>query len=398
MADDEIARHEEGTGADLALSRRITTPNTPSPRVHLLSNGEYTVMVTPAGSGFSTCRDLDVTHWREDPTLEGGGQFFYIRDITRGKLWSAAFQPVRTTADAFEAVFSTDKAEFRRVDGDIETHLDVVVSPEKKVEVRRLTLSNRGHQVVDLEVTSFAEIVLCPRAADLAHPVFQKLFLETESIPNRAALLCRRRPRAANQKPVWAIQVLATDQAGTDPPEFETDRARFIGRRRTVADPAALDKGAKLSGTVGPVLDPVFSFRHRVHLEPGTAAVLAFSTGVADKHEDALALVDEFHSLHAVTRTFELAWAHARVEMRHLNLQPEDLHVYQRLAGYIVYPSPTLRAPGALIARNTLNQTALWRLGISGDLPIVVVRINNPEELPLAQQLLRAHTYWRWRV
>src|SRR5262249_11991324 len=154
------------------------------------------------------------------------------------------------------------------------------------------------------------EVVLGPHAADLAHPAFHKLFLETEWLPATKALLCRRRPRAADQKPVWAVHVLAADNGAVGPPQFETDRLKFLGRRRGPDRPAALDPGADLSGTTGPVLDPVFSLRQRLWLEPGTAGVVALATAFAASRDEALALADEFHSMHAVTRAFELAYAH----------------------------------------------------------------------------------------
>ena len=104
------------------------------------------------------------------------------------------------------------------------------------------------------------------------------------------------------------------------PIEYETDRARFLGRGRTPADPAALDPGATLSGTTGPVLDPIFSLRRRVRLEPGASAVVAFTTAVADSRDEALALADQYHDRGAVARAFELAWAHSQVEHRHREL------------------------------------------------------------------------------
>jgi cyclic beta-1,2-glucan synthetase len=391
----EDTPRSDSTMGDYAMSRRITTPHSPGPRAHLLSGGEYTVMVTAAGGGFSNCRGLAVTRWREDRTLDAAGQFFYIRDLRSGQFWSAAYQPVRTEPDQYEAIFSVDKAEYRRTDGTIETHLEIAVSPEKRVETRRLTLTNHGAQPRDLDVTSYAEIVLGPRSADLAHQAFQKLFLETEWLPRQSALLCRRRPRSSEESPIWAVHVLALDRGEVDPPQFETDRARFLGRRRNAACPAALDRGASLSGTVGSVLDPVFSLRQRIRLEPGTSAVVTFSTAVALNRDEALALADEFHAYHSVIRAFELAWAQCRVELRHQNLAAEDVYLFQRLAGHLLFAGPALRADAAILAANKEGQSGLWRLGISGDNPIAVVRVGDGQNLTVAKLLLGAHSFWR---
>ncbi|HEV3025068.1 MAG TPA: glucoamylase family protein, partial [Pirellulales bacterium] len=379
------------------LSRRLTTAATPTPRTNLLSNGRYTVMVTNAGSGFSTCDGLDVTRWREDRTRDHWGQFFYIRELRGGLTWSAGWQPLGRTPDHYEVGFYADKADIRRRDSGIETHLEITVSPEKNVEVRQLTLTNNHLRPCELEVTSYAEVVLNPRSADLAHPAFGNLFVETEWLPASSALLCRRRPRSSEQKPVWAFHVLALDGTPIGPPQYETDRMRFLGRNRTPANPQALDSYVQLSGATGAVLDPIFSIRRRVRLEPGGTARLAFSTGVAEDREEALALADRYHDLHAAVRSFELAWARAQVELRHLQVSAEELHAYQRLATQLIYAGSALRAPAGVLAANRLGQSALWRHGISGDRPIVVVRIGETEQLELVRQLLLAHSYWRMK-
>jgi cyclic beta-1,2-glucan synthetase len=378
----------------LPVSRRLTTPHTPRPRIHLLSNGRYSVMVTNAAAGSSTCRDLDVTRWREDRTRDCWGQFCYIRDLRSGLIWSAGHQPLCRAADAYEVIYSADKAEFRRLDAGVETHWEIAVSPENNAEVRRLTLTNHNPRPHDLELTSYAEVALGPHRADLAHPAFAKLFLETEFVAAQSALFCRRRPRAEDQKPIWAVHVMAVDGLRLGDLQYETDRARFLGRGRTPANPAALEPGAVLSGTTGAVLDPIFSLRRRVRVLPGASVTVAFTTAVADSREEALALADQYHDIHGVTRALELAWAHSQVELRHLHLSAEEAHLYQRLAGHVVFAGRVLRSASALSA-NRQGQPGLWRHGISGDKPIVLARITEGTELPLVRQLLLAHTYWR---
>ncbi len=382
------------------LSRRITTPHTPMPRTHLLSNGRYHVLLTNSGSGWSTCRGIDVTRWREDATRDQWGQFCYIRDLESGQVWSAGFQPIGSDAEEFEAVFSTDRATFRRVDSGIETRLEITVSPEQLAEVRRVTITNRDTKARRLDLTSYAEVALADRAADRAHPAFSKLFLETEWIPGPGALLCRRRPRSSHQAPIWAVHVAACDRSGTGAEfepvtEHETDRARFLGRGRTPSDPAALDRGAALSGTTGPVLDPIFSLRQAVRLEPGATAVLAFMTAVADSREEALTLADQYSSPSAATRAFELAWAHLQLEHRHRGLSPQDAHLFQRLGASVIYTHPALRASRATIAANRLGQSGLWKHGISGDLPIVLAFVGKAGDQAFMRQLLNAHAYLR---
>jgi len=377
------------------MSRRITTPYTVQPRTHLLSSGQYTVMVTNAGGSRATWRGLDVSRWREDRTRDDWGQFCYIRDLHTGIVWSAGHQPVCRDADDFEVVYSTDKAEFRRVDGAIETHLEVTASPESHAEVRRLTLTNHDSRPHELELTSYLEVVLSPHAADMAHPAFNKLFLETEVALGGAALLCRRRPRAHDQRPIWGVHVLAVDGPLVGALQFETDRVRFLGRGRTTAAPAALDPGAALSGTTGAVLDPIFSLRCRVRVEGETSVMVAFTTAAGDTREEVMALADRYHDMLGATRAFELAWAHSQVELRQLHMSAQEAHLCQRLAAHVIYAGPAMRAPQDVLKANEQGQPALWRYGISGDNPIVLVRVSAAAHLALAQQMLAAHNYWR---
>ena len=246
----------------------------------------------------------------------------------------------------------------------------MAVSPEEDVEVRRLTLTNLGATVREVEVTSAVEIVLARPEDDVAHPVFAKLFLETEAIPQNAALLCARRPRTAGETPLWAVHVLAVAGRRQGSLEWETDRARFLGRGRDASDPIALD-GRALSGTTGTVLDPILSLRQRVRLAPGAIARLVFTTGVTESREAALALAQKHHDPSAAVRAFALARTHARVAVRHLGLAPEDTRLFERLASCVLGSDRTLAPPSADHEANTLDASALWRHGISGDLPIL---------------------------
>ena len=376
------------------MIRRIGSPSTPSPRTHLLSNGRYAVMLTNSGAGYSNAGDIEVTRWREDGTRDSWGQFLYIRDLASGVVWSAGHQPTRRPADDYEVVFSADKASFRRRDEGIETKTEVAVSPEGAAEFRRVTLTNFGTTARELDVTSYVEVVLGPRGADLAHPAFNKLFLETEWLAQSGALLCRRRPRSDDQQPVWALHVSAAD-AGAGAPEYETDRTKFIGRGRTPASPAALDPGASLSGTVGAVLDPILSLRRRVRLEPGGSIMIAFTTAVARDRDEAIRLAAQHREPGGVARAFDLAWAHSQVEHRHRRWSPGEAVLYQRLSAHLINAGPAQRSAPEAIAANTLGQPGLWRAGVSGDRPIALVGLDEPEELTLAAQTLDAHAYLR---
>jgi len=377
------------------VSRRITTALTAAPHTHLLSNGEYTVMLTNSGGGYSTCRGLAISRWRSDITRDNWGQFIYLRDAATGRLWSAGYQPVAANPDDYEVTFSMDKAEIRRLDGSIETHLEVNVSPENNSEIRQVTLRNHGSEPAVIELTSYVEIALASASADLSHPAFSKLFVETEYVPEHRAILARRRPRDAAQQSLWAVHVVAMPAMDAPEVEFETDRALFLGRGRGPANPAALDTGARLSGTTGAVLDPIFSLRHKLQIAPGESAAIAFITAFADTRDQAVSLADQHHDPRVIQRTFELAWANSRVELARLKGSPASVQVYQRLASAVMFSDAAWRAPSDVLKSNRLGQSSLWRHGVSGDDPILLLRVSEPDQKGLVRELLFAHEFWR---
>ncbi|MCM3874850.1 MAG: carbohydrate-binding protein, partial [Thermoanaerobaculia bacterium] len=374
--------------------RRLRSPHTPYPRSQILSNGAYVAIVTNAGGGASFCRDRAVTRWREDPTLDPGSQFVYLRDVHSGAVWSAAYQPVGEEPESYLVELLPEKAVIQRRDHGIETRLEVAVSPEDDAEVRRVSVTNHSDRPREIELTSYVEIALGSISEDVAHPAFGKLFIETEWVQESTALLARRRQRSAHDPAFFAFHVLSIDGRMQAPVEWETDRMRFLGRGRGPDDPVALD-GRALSGTTGAVLDPILSLRTRLRLAPGAFARLSLTTGVAADETAARALAQKYHDPGVAARTFALAYTHAQVSLRHLGISPEEAQLFERLGSRVFFSDASLRAEGDLLERSTLGQAALWGHGISGDLPIVLVRVTEPDDLPLVRHVLMAQELWR---
>jgi cyclic beta-1,2-glucan synthetase len=374
--------------------RRLRSPHTPWPSAQILSNGAYVSIVTNAGGGASFHRDHAVTRWREDRTRDPGSQFVYLRDVHTGAVWSAAWQPVAAEPDSYLVEFLPEKAVFLRRDGDVETRLEVAVSPEDDAEVRRVSVTNRGDRPREIELTSYVEVAPGTRAEETAHPAFGKLFVETEWLPESTALVASRRPRASDEPAQIAFHVLSIDGRPQAQVEFETDRMRFLGRGRGPDDPLALD-GRALSGTTGAVLDPILSLRTRVRLSPGAFARLSFTTGVAADGTAAAALAQKYHDPGVAARTFALAYTNAQVALRHLGVSVEEAQLFERLGSRVFFSDGSLRADAETLARSTLGQSGLWGHGISGDLPIVLVRVRETDDLELVRQVLKAHELWR---
>ena len=382
---------------ELPRIRRLHSPHDSAPETHLLSNGQYAVMLTAAGSGFSRWRDLGITRWREDPTRDDWGAYIFLRDIRSGNVWSAGYQPSGVEPDSYDVRFSEDKAEFTRRDGTITTVLEIIVSPEDNAEVRRLSVSNAGNRARDIELTSYAELALAPPADDAAHPAFSKLFVQTEYDTKVGAILATRRRRSPDEPEIWAAHLAVVEGETVGKTEIETDRARFLDRGRDVRSPIAVLDGRPLSNTVGTVLDPIFAFRRRVRIHPGETVRIAFWTLAASSRADVLDLVDKHRDTNAFERAATLAWTQAQVQLRHLGIDVDEANLFQRLAGRVLYADPSMRPPSDIIRRGCSGPNALWTQGISGDLPIVLVQIHDIEDIAIVGQLLRAHEYLRMK-
>lgn len=375
--------------------RRLRTTRDATPQTHLLANARYAVMLTAAGSGYSRWLGQGITRWREDTTRDDTGTYIFLRDVTSGSVWSATYQPTGVEPDSYDVTFAEDRAEFHRSDGTITTTLQVLVSPEDDAEVRRLSISNIGEDVRDLDVTSYCELALAPPAADTAHPAFSKLFVQTEYVAKLGTLLATRRARSPGEPGIWAAHHVLVEGEVLRPQEFETDRARFLGRGREINEPIAVMDGRRLSNTVGTVLDPVFALRNRVRVPPGATVRLSFWTAAATSRAAVLDLYDKQHDANAHVRASTLAWTQAQVQLRHLGITAEEAALFQRLAGHILYTDASLRPSSDTIRRGSGGRTALWAQGISGDVPILLLRIHDNDDLGIVRQLLQAHEYWR---
>jgi cyclic beta-1,2-glucan synthetase len=378
-------------------TRYFSSPHSPTPRTQLLSNGRYAVMITAAGSGYSRCGDMAVTRWSEDATRDDTGSYVFLRDVASGQRWSAGFQPSGEQPARYDVSFAEDRAEFIRREGTITTRLEVIVSSEDDAEVRRVSITNDGARTREIEVTSYAEVVLAPGAADAAHPAFSNLSIETESVPKRDTLLATRRPRSHDDAEIWLAHVLAVEGEAIGDLEWETDRDRFIGRGRGLRNPRALTDGAPLSKTVGAVLDPIVSLRRRVRVRPGKTVRVVYSTLVGSSRAAVLDLAEKYHDVTTFERVATLAWTQAQVQLHHLGISTEEAHLFQMLGGSVLYVDRALRASADVIARRIEGVGALWAQGISGDLPIVLVEIDDADDIGIVRQLLRAHQYWRMK-
>jgi cyclic beta-1,2-glucan synthetase len=398
LAEDlELEESRTLSGEGESVMRVFTNPTPPAPEVHLLSNGRYHVVITSAGGGYSRWGALAITRWREDATCDSWGTFVYLRDQATGDFWSTAYHPTLRATKNYEAIFTQARAEFRHRHAGLEIHTGISVSPEDDVELRRLTLTNRSSVTRVIELTSYAEVVLALPAADEAHPAFSNLFVQTELVRESSALLCTRRARSAEEKQPWLLHLLVGQGGEQGEISCETDRFRFVGRGGTLVNPAAMQSLSSLSNTVGSVLDPIISLRRTVTLPPHETAIVDLVLGVAESREAALAQVAKYQSSRMSDRAFDLAWTHSQVTLRHLGATEGEAQLYGRLAGALIFADPARRASPGVLRNNRRGQSGLWSYGLSGDAPLVLLRISDPEKIEVVRQLIQAHSYWRMK-
>ena len=393
-------------------------PTTTTPQMHLLSNGRYTLFITHTGGGYSQWGDVALTRWRADTTCDDHGLWIYVSeadapDEGEPALWSATLQPTGVLPNNQEIQFHAHQAEFRRRDGEISVHLRVAVAADDDAEVRQVTLINHSDRPRRLQITSYGEVVLAPLSADRRHPAFNKLFIESEYHPEIHGLLFRRRPRSPQDEktPVYLVHQLVMESLepmesnpGVEP-TWESDRSNFLGRGGDSRRPVALttdysdhvEHSEGLSCSTGATLDPIMALQQMVTLPPHSTVRLAFVTLAASSYAHALALAHRYQSWPRICRTFDRAYAHSVVELQRLQLTTEQLQPIQALLSALWYPQATWRAEADTLSANQLGQSGLWPFAISGDYPILLLRIHGEDGIRLLREALQAHTWWRNR-
>ena len=384
----------------------FSTPHTTTPKTLLLSNGRYGLMITNSGAGYSQWGSQELTRWRSDPTCDSQGTFCYIHEADPDRLWSSTYHPVGGQVERYSVDFALDRAIFRRADNGLHTETEVIVSPEDDVEVRRITLVNHSKTTRRLNLTSYVELSMAPHNADRQHPAFNKLFIETEALPEQQVLLACRRPRSDNELPLYVAHCLTLDHSGNNNSnnshdsqtshentfQFETDRGRFIGRGRTLANPMGAVQ--ELGNSQGFVLDPMLGLRQNLILEPGQRAQVSLVLASAASREQVLLLMDKYSDPHATQRAMDFAWGSAQQQLQLLRIQPDEARRFQQLASHLLFPNQLLRPPAERLEENRKGQAGMWAYAISGDLPIALVTISEVRDLSLVRQLLQAHTFW----
>ncbi len=376
------------------IYRCFNTAKTEIPETQLLSNGNYSLMISNSGSGYSKKGETLLYRWREDVTLDNSGMFFYIKDLGSHKYWSACYEPCKKEGEDYKVIFSLDKAEFTRKDGETLTKTEIAISNEDNAEIRRISLTNHSHETKIIEVTSYCEITLSSLSSDIVHPAFSNLFIKTELIETPFCVLADRRPRVKDESNNLIMQTVAIDGEVVGNSQIETSRVEFVGRGRTLERPQIMETEAPLKNTVGAVIDPIISIRKRLKLKPGDTCRIAYTTAIGDSKEDLIELAKKYSEMNNIKRVFELSWTQAQVEMKYLGIKSSQANLYQLMASKILFMSTQLNEREEYIKNIKRGQSTFWPYGVSGDNPIVLLLIKKEADLDFVKQILSAHEYW----
>jgi cyclic beta-1,2-glucan synthetase len=378
-------------------TRLVLNPLVALPATNLMSNGHYSVMVTSTGTGYSRVHDVAVTRFAADPTEDRSGTFLFLTDLETGAWWSATAEPKRAAGEIAEALFRDDMATFVKSVGTLRSQVECIVVSEGNGEARRLTISNDGSADRQVEITSFAEIALASEASDAAHPAFSKMFVKTEIAEGGRVLHATRRKRSDDEQLLSLAHFVTGGQGVQRDFQAETDRRAFLGRGRSILDAAAFEKGARLSGQAGFVMDPVMAIRCKVRVPAGKKVTLTFWTVVGSERKEIDTFIGRCSHAESFQRQSMMSWTRSQVQTRHVGLSLAEAAGVQRLARYLLYPDQALRVAPDAIAAGLGSQSALWPTSISGDFPIFALRIGDVADLEIVASALRMQEYLRAR-
>lgn len=380
---------------DIYSNRYVNRTGMNPPVVNYLSNGNYSLMITTDGDGFSKYEDRMLYRFRSD-IYANTGNYIYIKDMKRGKVWSAAYHPTRKTPDAYQVIFSPHQAEFKRRDGDVSSHMIVSLNADQNYEIRKVIFTNHGNEEKHLEVTSYLDVVDDTHLAEISHPAFNKLFLESEYLEEQDIFLAKRRRKDNDDDDnSYMMHMVRTGTKLCKKLEYENDRKRFIGRNNTLENPDSVVNSIAFLNNSGFCNDPIMSLRAQICIGAGETACISFITGVCASKEEAIKIAGELNVSYRIDDILEKFRLQTNLELKYLEITRAQLNAFQDLISPVFYPSGIYRGPAENIRRNFMNQSFLWKFGVSGDNPILLLMVRSMKEERIVKDALKAYEYLR---
>lgn len=361
-------------------------------RVNTISNGSYTVCTKQNGEGFSKYNGILVNRFKETADYKQG-ILFYIKDVGNKRIWVNTPIDKENRGDKYNVAFAPERSKFVRTDADIESTTKVIVSPDDPVEIRRLELKNNGVQERTLEITNYFEPVLSKPMQDYAHMAFNNLFLTFEKMENES-ILVKRKKRGANEKDIYLGTSFYTEHETIGEFEIEIDKEKFLGKKESLI-PEMVKDSKPYTQNIGLVTDPCLATKRTIKIMPGEKITLDLIICISNERDMVLELLEKYRNSNIITKTFDLARAKVEAETIYLGLKGTDIDKYQKLLSYTIFNNPLKKLTLKHLPKRIYSQSSLWKYGISGDLPIILVKIEDLNDMYVVRDLLKAHEYFR---
>jgi cyclic beta-1,2-glucan synthetase len=304
--------------------------------LQLMTNGRLATMLSASGCGYIRLGPYAITRWKADISADALGNFIYLRDLENNEFWSTGYQPTCLDPEAYQFSLTAGTASIERRYQGITSRLDVCVHEEFDVDMRRCVLTNTTDTTRSIELTTYCELALHDPLADLCHPGFSKIFIETDRSVS-GVLAAHRRPRRNDERTLSASHFLVCDAVSSGKIEYETDRNRFIGRGRTLQNPIVMQSSEPLNGTLGSVLDPILSLRTVIVLSPGESATVYFGLGAGYDLAKVTAIAEQFTNTASFERGFQEADQRATERLAQAGLEVGELPDLLDLAAHQLY-------------------------------------------------------------
>ena len=365
------------------------------PEVSVLSNNDYMLLINDRGNGFSRYKETQLNRYRKI-TEQDYGMFMYIKDMTSSKFWSNTYSPTYVKPDKYNVVFASDRITFIRQDENITTKTEIIVTKETNSEIRRVTFKNNSSEDKYLEITTYNEPIISQNIEDITHRTFRNLFVSSEYDQQHESLIMCRHNNSNNKASEYYVNRLLIEDENHNI-SYETDRKNFIGRNRNSDNPLAMD--SKLSNTVGTNIDPIISLRSNIIVPSGKEKVIYFIAGYGKSREQINEILDKYDDYSSINTAFEYATLANNINTKILGCSGPDMRNYNMMLNYLYQTSRHFINPERkdILTKNSMNQTNLWKYGITGDYPIILVEIYESESINLVKEVIKAYEFYKSR-
>ena len=372
-----------------STQREITKINTKLNNVNVIGNDKYTIIMDQKGNGYSKYNNILINRYKYTDDEEQG-IFFFFKNIKTKRIWTSNYMNYLSKADKYVMCFTPDMNKITRQDGNIETITKISVAPTEPVEIRRIELVNHGIEDETIEITSFLEPLISEKEQDYAHRAFNKLFLEYEIIED--TILIRRKSRDKSKSDMFLAVNLYAENEIIGETEFEVDKEKFYGKE-AIGLPKTVESSIPLGRNIGLTTEPIVAIKNTVKIKANEKVAFNLIMCVSESKEKVIELINKFTNSETIKRNIELAKVKVEAESRYLNIKGKEIDLCQKILGYLIFPNPLKRIINKKVISAYVSE--LWKYGISGDLPILLVKVKDISDIEILKQVINVYEYLR---